>query len=93
MPRVKMIITKKGSPNGIKVKEYEEGKEYLLPDSLADVFLDNGFAELVPSKPKVKAEPEAPMNKAEIESPINKSKSVIRREAVMLKSKLKRGKK
>lgn len=95
MPKVKMLKTVKGSTNGINVQEYEKGREYLLPDSLVDVFLSNEFAELVLPTSKVKSESEAPMNKAIVNIPTNKnvpSKSETRRKEVMFKSKLKRNK-
>lgn len=40
-----MLITQKGSPDGIQVVEYKEGEVYELPLSLALVFLDHGWAE------------------------------------------------
>ena len=38
--KVKMKVTQKGSPDGIQVVEYEKDEVYTLPDSLAEVFLD-----------------------------------------------------
>lgn len=43
--KVRMTQTTKGSPDGIQVNEYEAGKKYDLPESLASVFLGQGFAE------------------------------------------------
>lgn len=43
--QVKMKSTQKGSPDGITVHTYEKGEVYDLPDSLAEVFLEEGWAE------------------------------------------------
>lgn len=43
--KIRMLQTQKGSPDGIQVNEYEQGKKYDLPESLAEVFLDNKWAE------------------------------------------------
>lgn len=40
-----MISTRKGSPDGIQVNTYEMGKVYDLPSSLANVFLNEGWAK------------------------------------------------
>jgi hypothetical protein len=41
-----MKITHSGSPDGIEVRAYHIGEAYDLPDSLATVFLREGWAEL-----------------------------------------------
>lgn len=51
--QVKMKSTQKGSPDGITVNTYEKGEVYDLPDSLAVVFLEEGWAE----KPRKTAGP------------------------------------
>lgn len=38
--KVKMLTTCKGSPDGMVTNVYEEGEVYDMPDSLAEVFLD-----------------------------------------------------
>lgn len=38
--KIKMLKTKKGSPDGAIVNTYLVGREYDMPDSLADVFVD-----------------------------------------------------
>lgn len=43
--KVKMIKTMKGSPDGIQVNEYEAGKEYDLPEGLANNFLGQDVAK------------------------------------------------
>lgn len=43
--KIRMLIDQKGSPDGIQVNEYEAGKKYDLPANLAQVFLDNNWAE------------------------------------------------
>lgn len=37
---VKMTRTEKGSPDGVSVREFTKGEVYDLPDSLADVFVN-----------------------------------------------------
>jgi len=43
--KIRMLITKKGSPDGIQVIEYQAGQKYDLPQELADVLLREGWAE------------------------------------------------
>jgi uncharacterized protein (UPF0128 family) len=45
--KVKMLKKEKGSTNGIDVKEYVKDKEYNIPESLAQVFIQMGSAALV----------------------------------------------
>jgi hypothetical protein len=45
--KVLMLASKKGSPDGIRVFLYESGKEYNLPDRLANIFIAEGWAESV----------------------------------------------
>lgn len=52
--KVKMLETKKGSPNGIIVNTYHEGEGYDLPPSLGRVFLENGWAESISKIVEVK---------------------------------------
>lgn len=99
MPRVKMLETKKGSPNGIQVNEYVAGREYLLPDSLSDAFLNMEVAELIlPPSVQAKSEPAVPKNKAIDVIPEDKevkktvSKSEERRKVTMFRNKLARSK-
>ena len=42
---VRMVLSARGSPDGIEVRHYEAGKKYDLPAELADVFLAQGWAE------------------------------------------------
>jgi hypothetical protein len=93
MPTVKMLRNEKGSPDGLAVQVYNKDQEYDLPDSLSDVFLKIGSAELVTddipdeSIVEAKAEEGSPKNKAEMIVPSNKAeepktakkKSFIRR--------------
>jgi hypothetical protein len=41
---VKMKSTRLGSPDAFNVEIYEEGKKYLMPDSLATMMIHQGFA-------------------------------------------------
>ncbi len=43
--KIRMLVTKKGSPDGIQVIEYQAGQKYDLPQELADVLLREGWAE------------------------------------------------
>jgi hypothetical protein len=45
MKRIRMLVDKKGSPDGIQVQLYKTGQVYLLPERLADIFLKAGWAE------------------------------------------------
>lgn len=45
--RLLMKETRRGSPNGVDVNRYLEGEEYDLPETLANVFIGNGWAEEV----------------------------------------------
>ena len=50
---IEMIKTVKGSPDGLRVLTYEQGKKYTLPDDLGNVFVEEmKAAKLV--KPKKK---------------------------------------
>jgi len=44
MPLLTMLYTRKGTEDGITVKEYREGNTYMLSASLARAFLAAGFA-------------------------------------------------
>lgn len=49
--QVRMKKTEKGSPDGIKVNTYEEGKTYTMPMDLAKVFINEmKIAEIVKAK-------------------------------------------
>lgn len=43
--KIRMLRTLKGSPDGIEVREYEAGRKYDIPESLAANFLGQGAAE------------------------------------------------
>lgn len=45
--RIKMLVSQRGSPDGIRVSLYESGNEYDLPDRLANIFIIEGWAEKV----------------------------------------------
>ena len=42
---IKMLETRDGSPNGIKVATYTEGETYDVPGELAEIFLESQAAE------------------------------------------------
>lgn len=42
---VRMLSTRRGSPDGIEIREYEAGRKYDLSPSLAGIFLGAGWAE------------------------------------------------
>lgn len=43
--KIRMLVTHRGSPDGINVNEYQAGQKYDLPERLAQIFLDAGYAE------------------------------------------------
>ncbi len=43
--KVLMLVSKKGSPDGIRVYLYESAKKYDLPEHLANIFITEGWAE------------------------------------------------
>ena len=79
MKRV-MTKTTKGSPNGILIIEYLEGKTYDLPESLAVVFDSIGVCK--PLIPAAKKEPEEKMMD---DAPSNKMASVPSNKRVSIK--------
>ena len=42
---VRMLSTRRGSPDGIEIREYGTGQKYDLPTRLAEIFLSQGWAE------------------------------------------------
>ena len=54
--KVRMLSTRRGSPDGIEIREYEAGKKYDLSPSLTEIFLGAGWAEedkeMAPSETK-----------------------------------------
>ena len=71
--KIKMIQTRQGSENGIKVNTYQEGQIYNISDKLGDIFLELKYAiklvEVVDNEPvqeiiiEKKKIDEAPKNK------------------------------
>ena len=53
--KIKMIQTRQGSENGIKVNTYQEGQIYNISDKLGDIFLELKYAiklvEVVDNEP------------------------------------------
>lgn len=41
--KIKMLQTHKGSPDGIRIEEYQTGQVYDLPQRLARIFLNEGW--------------------------------------------------
>lgn len=60
--KVRMLISKKGCPDGIHVLDYDAGKSYDMPEQLANVMVENGWAE------EDKAMDRAPETKAKQET-------------------------
>jgi hypothetical protein len=87
MVRVEMIESRKGSPDGVAVLDFDAGQAYDLPDELADVFVREGWAknatapaaEKPPArkptarKPAAKAKGRAPADKSAGAAPENKA--------------------
>lgn len=65
--RVRMLKTKKGSPDGVTVTVYTVGQDYNIPDNLADVFVNqlNVATEIELSNQEI----ETPEKVNEIETP------------------------
>ena len=42
-----MLVSQRGSPDGISVNTYEQGERYNLPEGLANSFIDSEVAEKV----------------------------------------------
>lgn len=56
---IKMLSTRLGSPDGIASRVYVRGTSYGVPDSLAEAFLREGWAEKsFREKKNLKAAPE-----------------------------------
>lgn len=56
--RIKMLETRRGTEDGLVVREYRRGEEYELGDTLARAFLAAGFAVRAPkAAPRKKAAP------------------------------------
>ena len=58
--KIRMMRTEKGSPNGIDVITYQRGREYILPDDLANTLINLKAAIL---SVETKMEAIAPYNK------------------------------
>ncbi len=64
--RIKMLETRTGSPDGMTVCSYARGEQYDVPDSLAEVFVREGWGKPVQErgrKPRRKNSGAAPENK------------------------------
>jgi hypothetical protein len=67
--RLRMLSTRRGSPDGIRIDVYESGRVYDLAPDLAAAFLREGWAEPADGRKNAGAAPEnkalrAPPNKA-----------------------------
>lgn len=73
--KIRMLQSRPGSPDGVFVQWYERGLEYDFASpgetSLANVFLREGWAELV----EPKAQPAAPEDKDLGMAPANKTRT------------------
>lgn len=58
MVKVKMLGDDRAAPEGHTVVEYSEGKEYEVPQFIADYFVENDTAEIVGDEPKKAEKPE-----------------------------------
>jgi len=62
--KLKMIRTSYGSPDGVQVEEYKKGETYDMRETLAVIFLKEGWAVKVEKSPrKTKDHGTAPENK------------------------------
>ena len=51
--KIKMVKTSLGSPDGIKVQQYEAGKVYDVPEELGLLFVESEVAKKVEREKKV----------------------------------------
>ena len=73
--KLRMVMTKRGSIDGIHIQTYYQGEEYDLPPDLAHAFLSLKCAEPVEGKIQEEIIPEI--------EPVVKKKSVKRKKKVM----------
>jgi len=78
MKKIKMKLDKKGSPDGVNVKQFKKNKTYQMPDSLAKVFIKEKWGK--ESLPEKIITPET-LEKVEMLTPetIEKPKRISRR--------------
>ena len=63
--RIKMKRTSYGSPDGVQVEEYKKGETYNVRETLAAIFLKEGWAVKVDKTPRrTKDQGVAPENKS-----------------------------
>ena len=63
--KLKMNRTSYGSPDGVQVEEYKKGETYHVRETLAAIFLEEGWAVKVDKTPrKKKDQGAAPENKS-----------------------------
>ncbi len=48
--KIKMLETRTGSPDGVRVRSYAKGEQYELPDDLAQVFVQEGWGKPVQAR-------------------------------------------
>ena len=72
--RIKMKHTRYGSADGMRVDEYKKGRTYNVRESLAAIFLKEGWAVRVDQNPRSKKD-----QKAAPENKTNKTKGKIQR--------------
>lgn len=54
--KIKVLKSFSGSLNGFEVSTFEKGSVLDVPDTIANLFVEAGFCELVHSKPKANAD-------------------------------------
>ena len=45
--KIRMLSTREGSPDGIRIEKYLENQIYEIPSSLAAIFISEGWAEAI----------------------------------------------
>ena len=73
MPKIRMNKNAVGYEDGIHAKNFLEGQDYEVNDSLAKNFLSIDACVLVDGEPEKKSLQDAPKNKAHKSAPKNKS--------------------
>lgn len=57
---VRMLSTRRGSPNGVDVRRYEKGQIYYVSESLGQTFVKEGWAEEVQQNEEQEQETKEP---------------------------------
>lgn len=71
---IRMLITQRGSPDGVTVNTYAQGEQYAVPDSLAEVFVRENWAEELKIAPPPETKDETAKQPKRVRRPTYRSK-------------------